>query len=268
MPNLEKMVDDYYSFRKDKEIIDCNMWWAPLDTKNFVHFDTFSDMVSEIKKYGITSGIITDRKTINFDWNEGNERVKENIKNLDGFYGAMTVAPDILFKEGGEEYINSLIKSKFVCARMFPKGFEHSMKEYVIGDLLKILEKNNIPLMVWHDQVSFDEMDEILKNHPKLNLIVEGHDVKYLYYVRNYMSLLKKYDNFYMESHNLVLGDEFEIIWKLTGRMNVLYGSYYPYGNPNFGLYRIFSADIPDSAKELILNGNAKKLFFGKEASK
>lgn len=266
MPELKQMVDEYYAFMKEHNIFDCNMWWAPLDEKNLVSFDSIKDMTNEIKKYGINGGIITDRKTINFDYVEGNDRIKDNIKNLDGFYGAMVLTPEILFEKDGVKYIDDLINNKFVCARMFPKGYEHSMKDYAIGNLLSVLEERNIPLMVWHDQVSFDEMDRICSEHPKLNLIVEGHDVKYLYYARDYFSLLLKHDNFYMESHNLVLPDEYENIWKFTGRMNVLYGSYYPYGNPNFAAYRIMSADIPDKVKDDIFSGNAKKLFFSKEA--
>ena len=266
MERIQEKETKYREALNKAELFDCNVWWDPLTDNNLKNYADFEELLSACETEGIQRGIVTDVQAATLDNHTGNERLRSLLKGHKGWYGALVLTPDICFDGNEKEYIQGFLEDGFRVARMFPKNFEHSMEEYAIGKILKRLEELSIPLMVWHDQVSWREMDRICSEHPRLNLIVEGHDVKFLYHSREYFALMQKHDNFYLESHNLVLFREIENLWDLTGKMHVLFGSYFPYGNPHFAAFRILNADIPEEAKEDILHGNAGRLFSkGKE---
>lgn len=268
MEGIQEKETKYREALNKAQAFDCNVWWDPLTEKNLRNYTDFQELLSACETEGIRGGIVTDIQAATLDNYTGNDRLRRLLKGCRGWYGAMVLTPDICFDGRERDYIQGLLEDGFRVARMFPKNFEHSMEEYAIGKILKQLEELGIPLMVWHDQVSFKEMDRICTEHPLLNLIVEGHDVKFLYHSREYFALMQKHDNFYLESHNLVLFRELENLWDLSGKMHVIFGSYFPYATPHFAAFRILDADIPKEAKEDIMRGNARRLFpKGKEES-
>lgn len=240
---------------------DCNVWHAPLQDCGFETFPDLAAQLEACEAAGIRGGIVTDMQAVKLDNYTGNARLRELLRGRPDWYGAMVLTPDVCFDGQGGAYIREMMRSGFCAVRMFPQNFEHSMQEYAVGRVLEELEALGLPLMLWHDQVSWDVMDQICSRHPKLNLIVEAHSVKFLYYARNYFALLQKHDNFYLESHNLVLPQELENIWSLCGKMHVVFGTYFPYANPHFAAFRVLNAGIPDEAKHEILCGAAARLF-------
>ncbi|MCI8375491.1 MAG: amidohydrolase family protein [Lachnospiraceae bacterium] len=261
MEGIREREEAYRQGLNRAEVFDCNVWWAPLSRGNLRQFTDFREMLSACEAEGIRGGIVTDVQAATLDNYAGNERLRRLLKDCPGWYGAMVLTTDVCFDGGGRAYIRDLMAEGFRAVRMFPRNFEHSMEEYAIGKILEELEELGLPLMVWQDQVSFREMDAILSRHPKLNLIVEGHDVKLLYHAREYFALMRKHDNFYLESHNLVLFRELEDLWELSGKMHVVFGSYFPYATPHFAAFRVWGADIPKEAKEAIFCNNAQRLF-------
>lgn len=244
-------------------LFDCNIWWAPLAEEPLQVYQDFDALLAACGRAGITGGIITDAQAATFDNYTGNERLRGLLKGHPGWHGAMVLTPDVWFDGRAEDYVRGLMADGFAAARMFPKTYAYSMAAYAVGPLLALLEWLGLPLLVWHDQVSWEEMDRICTDHPRLNLLVEAHDVKLLYHAREYFALARRHENFYLESHNLVLPLELENLWDLTGRMPAVFGSYFPYANPHFAAFRALNAQIPEQARTALLSGNARRLFPG-----
>lgn len=261
MTSIQEKEDIYRAALAEAKPFDCNIWWSPLEECGFHSYPDLAAQLAACEAIGIHSGIVTDMQAVRLDNYTGNARLRSLLKERPNWYGAMVLTPDVCFDAQGGTYMRELMNDGFCAARMFPQNFAHSMEDYAIGPVLEELEALGLPLILWHDQVSWDVMDRICTAHPKLNLIVEAHDVKLLYFARDYFALMKKHDNFYLESHNLVLPQELETIWDLFGKMPVVFGSYFPYANPHFAAFRALNADIPSPARADILWGNAKRLF-------
>ena len=252
----------------EQPIFDCNVWYDPLCEEGFVPYDSLDAMLADCEAHGIGGGIVTDRQAAVLDNYTGNARLEKWLAGRKNWYGCMVLTPDVSFL-GAERYIRDRQAAGFRAAAMFPRTFEHSMQPFAVGELLDILQRERIPLMLWHDQVGWDTVDALCSRYPQLPVILRAHTVKFLYYARQYLALLRTHDHLYMESHNLVLPRELETIWALTGKMHVLYGSYMPAANPDFASYRVLNADIPPAARDAILFGNAAALFgLGKEDAK
>ena len=259
---VQERSEGYQKWIAESDIFDIDIWWDPTFDQGFVTYQDFEKQMAEYKAFGITGGIITAKASATHDGYVGNAELAELLKGHEGFYGAMVVMPEMGYTEDkGEAYVRGLMEQGFVAARMFPKTYIHSMQEYAVGPILDTLEKLGVPLMLWHTEATWDDMDRICTNHPNLNVIVEGHDRKLLYHARDYVGLMRKHKNFFVETHNLVLFNEFETLYKYCGCDQLLYGSYFPYMTPHFSLYTIMEAVIPEEDRQKIISGNAKRIF-------
>ncbi|MBQ3133236.1 MAG: amidohydrolase family protein [Clostridia bacterium] len=264
MKSIQERSDIFKKQMKESDVFDIDLWWDPYFEDGFVTYKDWDKQMADCKARGINGGIITCRDAAFIDYKTGNDLLadllaKEADKN---FYGCMVLVPEVGYADDkGEAYVRDLMAKGFVAARLFPKTYIHSMQEYAIGPILDTLEKLGVPLMLWHTEASWDDMDRICDNHPNLNVIVEGHDRKLLYHARDYVGLMRKHKNFFVENHNLVLFDEYNTLKKMCGVDQLLYGSYFPYNEPNFALYPVAESDLTDEEKANILAGTARKIF-------
>lgn len=260
--SIQKRSDEFKNWIAQSDIFDIDLWWDPTFEDGFVLYDDFDKQMKDYEAFGLKKGIVTFSDSAFRDAYEGNAKLAEMLKGRDGLYGAMVVLPEMGYAEDkGEAYVKSMMEQGFVAARMFPKTYIHSMQEYAIGPILDTLEKLGMPLMLWHTEATWDDMDRICTNHPGLNVIVESHTRKLLYHARDYVGLMRKHKNFFVETHNLVLFNEFETLYKYCGCDQLLYGSYYPYMTPHFSLYPVMQAVIPEEDRQKIMSGNAKRIF-------
>ena len=292
METIAEKIETYENMLRKSEIFDLNLWWDPVFREGFRTYDDWDKQWNEYTRFGLNQGLVTSAKASRYDALAGNAELAELLEDTGSsleltaglsnessaelsagasarlangssvrLSGCMVLTPDMFYKHNGETYIDELMSRGFIAARLFPATYMHSMKPFTIRRLLEALEIRNLPLLLWHTQVSFEEMDRICEAHPGLNIIVEGHNMKLLYHARQYMPLLMQRRNFFLETHNLVLYREFETINSLAGCGNLLYGSYFPYNTPHASLYPIFAAEIEDGRRDGILCGNARRLF-------
>lgn len=261
MYKIEQMRQQYKVNLQAIDVFDINAWWDPYKTDCFIPVKDFEQWNKNVESFGINSAVVTHIDSVRYSAAYGNEKLAGLLEKRENLYGCMVLVPEMCFDGNPETYVDELLKNQFVAARMFPKSYFHSMNDYAVGRLLSILEERHVPLMLWHSEVSWEAIDRICKQYPKLPVIVEGHNVKVLYHVRNYTSLLQEHENFYMETHNLVLFDEIKKLVDHYGASKLLYGSYYPYNIPNHSLFNVMNARIDKEDIAAIMGMNAKTLI-------
>lgn len=262
MGSIQLRTEMYKKYIAGTDIFDVALWWAPQNQDAFVIYQDFEIQIQDWYAAGIKGGIVTHQSAKENDPFIGNEEIIELVRNKENIYACIVLVPEMFFDEGkGGRYLARMKAEGAVAARIFPGNYMHSTREYVLGPMLRVLEKASMPLIVWHIDTGWDAIDRICTDHPKLNVIVESMDRKLLYHARDYMSLMRSHDNFYLETHNLVLFREYENLCKYVGSKHLLYGSYFPYANIDFSLYPIYDSEIDDSDRKAIYSENARRIF-------
>jgi len=260
--DIERKVDEYMEQRKRYGFFDLNCWWNYTESRMFRTHSTFDRLIMELGTYDIRKAVVTSYECLRSDPVKGNESLAENIKDHDDIYGSMVLVPDISIRgSDAGRYIDRKLEQGFVCARMFPKTLKHSMKDWLIKDILDHLERRKVPLILWHNEVSWDFIEALANSRKKLPVIIEGNDVKLLYHTRNYIPLLMQNENIYIETHNLVLYSEIEY---LAGRVcadKLIFGTYYPYNSPDATILTITSGRMDEEIKYRIAHINLERLI-------
>jgi len=262
MSSVEAKVNEFKQAKQDFDIFDTSLWWAPYYAETFVRYTDIDKLYSDHAGYGINGGLFTTRYSAFNDYKAGTQESIELTKGHDNYHPVAVIVPEMFYNDAeGFDELKKLQNQGVVAARIYPGRFAFSTKEYSVGAMCKALEELDMPLMLWHIDTGWDAMDEICTNHPKLKVVVDSEDRKLLYHQRDYINLMKKHENFYVENHNLVLFNELDVIDKYCGSEHLMFGSYFPYMNPDLPLYTIFASCLSDEKKQLIYSGNAKRVF-------
>ena len=256
------LVESYQQDTQSRRFFDLNLWCNLSPQNAFYQPKSFEEILREIRRCGIDRAVVTNAACIEYDPLNGNEGTARLIQDQPDLFGAMVLAPDISLGGGSAEaYIDEKIEQRFVIARLFPKRLHHSMKEWQIGGILAHLERRRLPLMLWHNEVSWDLVEGLCQTHPELAVIVEGNDVKLLYHNRSYLALLEQCPNLYLEMHNLVLYAEIDHLAGQVAPDRLLFGTYFPYNSPHPALLPILGARVPEAVKDKLATGNLERLL-------
>ena len=259
MNDVDQAVKLYNEERGALGFFDVNVWWDYTSDKQFKQPVDFARFQSDLAELYIKKAVITSNEALRYEPANGNEALAGYIRDTPNLYGCMILVPEL---EDIEAYIDKKLDERFVCARLFPKIMRHSMKKWLIGGILDHLQRRRVPLMLWHSEVSWDLYESLAAEYPDLPIIIDGCETKLLYHNRNYVPLVRKYPNIYIETHNLALAGELEYLAAEAGRQ-LLYGSYYPYNTPNAGMLNLTMGEIRDDIKQLIASGNLNRLIGG-----
>lgn len=226
--------------------------------------DILEDVITPPEQFleeGINKLVLANKRGVtNQSYEYSNNELFERVATNDAFYAAPVVVPEMnLAGRTFAHTLDGMIAKKAVILRMFPMHYRHSMKKWQIGDMLKIMEERKIPLMLWHTQISWDDVAEIAESYPNLPIIIEGSDQKTIYYVRYVMGLCEKYKNIYLEMHNFSQYGFLPYALEHLGYERLLFGSFSPYNDMNGVLHMIFNHTNAEQ-REGILSKNFEKL--------
>jgi len=259
---LENMVQAYKDAREKYDFFDLNCWWDSANSRTFHKIDSFTKLRAEMESYGIKKAVVTNAECLKYDPFIGNESTAGLIKDAPNLLGCMVIAPEAAYDGTHlKEYIDKKVEQKFVAARMFPKKLNHSMRKWIVGEIFEYLEYKRLPLILWHNEVNWDFVEGLCQEYKNLPVIIEGNDVKLLYHNRNYMALLKKYPNFYMETHNLIIYSEMDYLVENISDEKLLFGTYFPYNTPDASFMPITAGRFGEESKFRIAGRNLEKLI-------
>ena len=260
---IEKLVSDYDKQKKELEFFDSNLWWDPACTACFEKYSDFDAFYESLNILGIKKAVLTLAECFKYSEITGNVRLKEILSKYSELYGAMFLTTDYLITgENVARAIDEMVEARVRLVRMFPRTLRHSLKKSAAGDIFRHLNNRRIPLMLWHAETSWDAIESLCADFPDMPVIVEGNDVKLLYHNRFYVPLYKKYPNFYLETHNVIVHKELDTIAGLDPS-KLIFGTYHLYNNPDTAMAPIIMAELGDSVKKQIAHGNLERLFDG-----
>jgi predicted TIM-barrel fold metal-dependent hydrolase len=262
---IEELIESYRAVRKQLQFFDSNLWIGYPAIPEFEIIPDISTLTEYLKRYDIVGGVVTHIAAKDYSPLEANEWLLASLQDAPGFrlWGNIVLLPDMFpSKDAGRAYLLPAIARGARMARVFPAAHRFSLSDWCIGSkiMLQLLEELQMPLVVWHTEVSWDEVEQLCRTYPALPIIVEGTPRKILYHTRFYYPLLKQYPNLYIELHSLINYMGVEEIVELFGARRLIFGSYMSFYDPNAVIMQVTHARISVEQKMSIARGNLLEL--------
>lgn len=262
MCEIELRAEEYRSAVKQYAPFDASLWWAPEYVDTFAPQTSWEAQLEDHARHGIKGGLVTVAAAKDYEPVYGNAKLPELLRGHDTYYGCAVLTPAQFFRPAeGRDYLKKLKDERVVAARIFPGQYNHVAKGVSIDRICDALEDAGMALILWHIDMGWENIENIVARHPGLNVVVDSMDRKILYHGMDYIPMLQHYKNLHLITHNLVLFREYDHIAELGGAQCMLYGSYAPYMNTDFSLYPVHASQLSDAEKQAIYSGNAKRVF-------
>lgn len=263
MNRIQNLIEEYIREKKRLSFFDGNCWLGNPFPPSLRKIPERAKELLEVMDYcGVEKAVVSSSLALNYNVLYGNERLLGEIRESDRLYGAAVLLPEHTGELGDlSEYISFLISNKVVMMRLFPKAHNFVLSDYCMGTLLKLLEANKIPVILWHTQTSWDEVDRLCSAYPRLPIIIEGVGRKLLYDNRIFYPLLRKHKNLFLETHNLTNYLGLDDMVEQLGAGKLIFGTSTPKNDPEAALMPIICGDFSIEKKQMVAGNNLLALI-------
>lgn len=258
--DIKDLMKEYKEKRGKLNLFDVNCWIGNPLTPQFTFVKSISETKKKLNRYGIKRAVVSHVMAKEYNHIAGNEILIKEIKNFDEFLGAAVIIPGIVSISEFKSYIKFLILNKIRLIRLFPKAHNFLLSDWYAKEFLSILEEYNIPIVLWHKEVSWDMVSKICSAYPLLNIIIEGAEIKLFYHNKIYYKLMEKFPNFYLEIYNLVNYLGLDDIVKKFGSERLIFGTYFPFSDPNTSIMLLTHGNFTTKDKKNIAYKNLEKI--------
>ncbi|MFB3787736.1 MAG: amidohydrolase family protein [bacterium] len=224
------------------------------------------DILSQMDRYEISGLVACSLKGVFSDPATGNREVLHLARaHPDRFIPALTYSP---YAPGRERYLEDFDGRPSGIVKLFPVQHTYDpLEETFIHELLAFCGENHIPVMIpyrlmmsWRFPV-FDlkKIGLLAASFPDVRFIIAS--INYLTELQSALHILKNHKNVFMETSGMMAFGEIEAVVQQAGAERILHGTCLPLQNPAIGPLKIRNARISGKEKDMILYGNAQKLF-------
>ena len=131
-----------------------------------------------------------------------------------------------------------------------------------VAELMNVAKKHDWPILFHTGEFSYTApmiFKEVIESHPNLTFIF-GH-MGSLAFVQDAIHMAAKSRNLYLETSGMTSKDMLEKAVRKCGADKLLYGSDYPFWDPEPHIELIKSLDITRGQREKIFGGNVKRII-------
>lgn len=218
--------------------------------------DVSLETLKTILKSYQAKGLMLSLKGVLYDAIEGNEETLTLIKDDEDLYPIATYDPRAYPK--GIEYIEDLKAKGFLAIAFFPRLQGWMIDFAPFRDVIDILSNENLPIII-HTS-GYGELTKIssIAGGVKNPFIIAGFNYSNL---SEAISVIKRLENIYIESHLLNSPDALEYLKKYATLDQVIFGSGAPLLSFETALNIILKSDLSEDEKENILSRNLEAIL-------
>lgn len=249
---------------------DCNLYIGrPAMQKTCNQEVTVAALRAELSDLGVEGGLVSHVVAREYHPAVGNDLLMQAIAGRPEFAASWVLLPHHTGEmPEPEPLVAAMLQQGVRAAKVFPAiaggaGHRFHLHPYVVGPLLRELERYRIPLFIDYllgrrDDVDWREVAEVCDRHPRLPVVLvrsSGRSNRML------IPLMKALPNLHMETSFYHTHRGLEALVDAVGPDRILYGSNYPYGTLPGPVFRVAHSQIPTDAKRLIAGENLRRLL-------
>jgi len=226
---------------------------------------TAEELIELMDKFGIDKAAICSLNSILYDHAEGNEEVFQATKRYPNrLVGIATLYPH--YQGSLSEFKKCIYKYGMKGLELLPHYHNYELNDGTIDPFIEEAIKIKVPVLIplslsmnWNfPRVKVSAISKLIDTYPEATYVIG----KFSYEIEEVLRIMKKHDNVLVETSGLELMNGIERLAEEIGADRILFGSGMPIQEVGPALAKIREAEINEEEKELILEGNATKLFF------
>ena len=227
----------------------------------YVREDTVEGTIDVMDKAGVDKALVYSPHSIDFDAEEGNALLMEQIQGQPRLVPQFAVNPSY---DDMEAFGATLHELSVRSVRMAPEKHRYPFRDWVVGPWLEWLASEKLPL--WLDAMQLDPVDlyDTAKSFPDTQIVMS--EVHYSH-VGWALPMLKSLPNLSIEISRLLIPDGVNTLIDAIGFERVMFGSRFPDSPMAPMLYSLHRSGLSDEELRAIAPGTSNGCWLPTEAS-
>ena len=223
----------------------------------YVREDTVEGTLDVMDKAGVEKALVYSPHSIDFDAEEGDALLMEQIQGQTRLVPQFAVNPSY---DDMEAFGATLHELGVRSVRMAPEKHRFPFRDWVVGPWLEWLASEKLPL--WLDSMQFDPVDlhDTVKKFPDTQIVLSEVHYSHIGWA---MPVLKSLPNLSIEISRFLIPDGVNMLIDAVGHERVLFGSRFPDSPMAPMLYSLHRSGLTDEELRAICSGNLEKLLTG-----
>ncbi len=206
------------------------------------------------------SGILVFHSAaVMYDAVRGNRQLIEETEGRPGLHRIWVALPDIAGNEqDAAGFVTEMQKRMVAAVKIFPRTHNFTLMNQGLDPLLSLLNEKALPLFSDQEEISWEEIQLILKSFPKLPFVLTNVGYRLGRYID---PLMKRYRTFHLEFSRYQMHRGLEELCRKFGSEQLLFGSGMPVFSPEPVKMMVESARISLQDKRNIAEANLRRVL-------
>ena len=221
----------------------------------YVREDTVEGTLDVMDKAGVEKALVYSPHSIDFDAEEGNALLMEQIQGQPRLVPQFAVNPSY---DDMEAFGATLHELSVRSVRMAPEKHRYPFRDWVVGTWMEWLASEKLPL--WLDAMQLDPVDlhDTAKSFPDTQIVMS--EVHYSH-VGWAAPMLKSLPNLSIEMSRFLIPDGVNTLIDAVGADRVMFGSRFPDSPMAPMLYSLHRSGLSEEQLRAICSGNLERLL-------
>lgn len=210
-------------------------------------------------RQNISGMLVFHSAAVMYDALQGNHQLVEETKERVGLHRVWVALPDVGGEEDGAARFVAQMHEHFIAAvKIFPRTHNFTLTNHSLDPLLSLLNEKALPLFSDQEEISWEEIQYILKSFPGLPFVLTNVGYRLGRYID---PLMRKHRTFHLEIARLQAHRALEVLCGRFGSERLLYGSGLPIFSPEPAMMMVESARISSPDKQNIAETNLRRIL-------
>lgn len=221
----------------------------------YVREDTVEGTLGVMDKAGVEKALVYSPHAIDFDAEEGNALLMEQIQGQARLVPQFAVNPSY---DDMNAFASTLHELGVRSVRMSPFKHRYPFRDWVVGPWMEWLASENLPL--WLDAAQFDPVDlhDTASGFPDATIVLS--EVHYAH-IGWALPMLKDLPNLSIELSRFLIPDGVNTLIDAIGVERIMFGSRFPDSPMAPMLYSLHRSGLSDEELRAICSGNLERLL-------
>lgn len=212
-----------------------------------------------VPQANVSGMLVFHSAAVMYDAVRGNRQLIEETEGRAGLYRMCVALPDIVGNEqDAAGFVIEMRKHKVAAVKIFPRTHNFTLMNHGLDPLLTLLNEKALPLFSDQEEISWEEIQYILKSFPKLPFVLTNVGYRLGRYID---PLMKKYRTFHLEISRYQVHRGLEELCRKFGSERLLFGSGMPMFSPEPVKMMVESARISVRDKRNIAEANLRRVL-------
>ncbi|RMD93926.1 MAG: hypothetical protein D6813_03185, partial [Calditrichaeota bacterium] len=208
---------------------------------------------------GLHEMLVYHSAAVLYDADYGNELLIKETLNKKSLWTVWVALPEHAENdEIATAFFMELEKNKVAAIKIFPRKHNYLLKNRCLDPLLSLFNENRKPLLADQQEITWDEIEYVLRQFPEIPLVLTGVNYRLGRYVE---PLLKHYSSFHLEISRYQVHRGLEYLCQRFGSERLLFGSGLPLFSSEPVMMMVASAQISEHDKKNIAGENLRRLL-------